>query len=880
MPPNKTKSKPKTKVNIKIKRDRRSSNKKPNNTKSNSNSNSKSNQNSNSNSNSIQPDEWVRYYNRQFPEWIYRTFKQYELTGEQLIAEAGRFKPFPYQKFVRDYMASISPYRGLLLYHGLGSGKTCTAIQIAENLKSTHNIVVFLPASLRDNFISKGLKFCADSRYKNNNSQWERNYVFISYNASNVKKQLEMLGSLDNRVIIIDEVHNFVSRIVSSLMGNSTNGRFLYESIMNAKNCKIIALSGTPIINTPAELAILFNMIRGNIEITVFRIIDGDNKNLRKLEKTLLSIPGIDYVDIRLGNKTVELHIQAKEWMPVYNDKVEEIESVVQSKLNISIRRMTIRDYKLFPDDIDGGEFRAFYRYFVDEGTNGMLQLKNRNLFQRRILGLVSYYSVLDDSYPEVIHKGMIEVPMSNYQHEMYMIVREEERAREHASAKKRRAGMEAKTMFRVFSREFSNFVFPEDIRRPFPNPSFEKLIVKAMATGKNNNKLNRKKLEQNLKELESLEKDMFNELEANDGVSVNKKYQDRINRALKSLYDKKAEYLTESGDNDGIAKYSPKMRAILQRINESGGSIFVYSQFTLLEGVEVFSQVLEANGYEKYGSSMGNSSGQRYALYTGNISFEERNEIVNVFNSPANKNGEIIKVLIASSAGAEGLDLKNIRQIHIMEPYWNEIKMEQVIGRGVRRDSHADLPKSERNIEVYRYLAVMTDAQTSRSPETVSTDQHIYDIALKKKLLTNEMLEVLRETAVDCKLNRRDNQQNREYRCFSFGENTDGLAYLPDISYDVYSNVSEIEKKVTVSLIKGLVTDKDLILYGDRETKKFFKAMDVRKQTPYSKKKPNVKMVVYLDLANRKVYDFKAMKKKQKIMIGTYNAKSKFIMT
>jgi len=63
----------------------------------------------------------------------------------------------------------------------------------------------------------------------------------------------------------------------------------------------------------------------------------------------------------------------------------------------------------------------------------------------------------------------------------------------------------------------------------------------------------------------------------------------------------------------------------------------------------------------------------------------------------------------MATSAGAEGLDLKNIRQVLIMEPHWNEVKIKQVIGRAIRRDSHKDLPKDERNVDVLDFIYFYT---------------------------------------------------------------------------------------------------------------------------------------------------------------------------
>ena len=102
---------------------------------------------------------------------------------------------------------------------------------------------------------------------------------------------------------------------------------------------------------------------------------------------------------------------------------------------------------------------------------------------------------------------------------------------------------------------------------------------------------------------------------------------------------------------------------------------------------------ILETNGYDYYTSL---SSKPKYAFYSGEETNKKKKEIINIFTSYDNRYGNNIKVLLSSSAGAEGLDLKNIRQIHIMEPWWNEIRIEQVIGRGIRRNSHIDL--SEKN--------------------------------------------------------------------------------------------------------------------------------------------------------------------------------------
>jgi hypothetical protein len=84
---------------------------------------------------------------------------------------SGEFTLMTHQQIVRDYINLFTPYRGLLIYHGLGAGKTCSSISIAEGLKTDQSIVVMTPASLRQNYISE-LKTCGDPLFRLN-QYWE-----------------------------------------------------------------------------------------------------------------------------------------------------------------------------------------------------------------------------------------------------------------------------------------------------------------------------------------------------------------------------------------------------------------------------------------------------------------------------------------------------------------------------------------------------------------------------------------------------------------------------------------------------------------------------------------------------------------------------------
>ena len=88
------------------------------------------------------------------------------------------------------------------------------------------------------------------------------------------------------------------------------------------------------------------------------------------------------------------------------------------------------------------------------------------------------------------------------------------------------------------------------------------------------------------------------------------------------------------------------------------------------------------------------------------------KKQLLKDYGEDQNLHGKIIKVFLTTRSGAEGVDLKHIRQIHIMEPYWQPVLIQQIIGRGVRFESHIRLPESERNVSVFIYLATITDKQ------------------------------------------------------------------------------------------------------------------------------------------------------------------------
>ena len=736
---------------------------------------------------------------------------------------------------------------------------TCTSIEIAENLKTERNIVVMLPASLRNNFITDGLLFCGNPQYKENPEMIKEHYSFISYNANNTVTQIKRIGSLDNKVIIIDEVHNLVSKMMNGLRGTSKQGLDIYNYLMNAQNAKIIAMSGTPIINDPFETAVLFNILKGYIEINNFRIISvsksyGNKWNFDDLERELLSNKLIDFLEINKINKSIEFHFNVMS----YDDNYRELLKFIQNKCyenGVEVRFLNMKRLSLFPVE-DQGE--VFKNNFVKENTEKGDQLKNEHVFKKRLLGLVSYYKPPNENFPTVKHNDYFRVEMSNYQFQMYEILRSKERLSERSGDSKSKS---VKSTFRVFSRQVCNFVFPEEILRPYPNPNF------IVTLKKNNKTKNNKTKNLNIDFNKLLEM----EDKANDG-NIHKEYKKRIDKAIKKIVENGTVYLKPG--IEGLDKLSPKMRVMLNNINNSPGLVFVYSNFRTLEGIEIFSKVLDFNGYQKFNPLHPNDDIPKYAIYSGTEDEEERKETLKIFTSSENKYGKLIKIVLATSAGAEGLDLKNIRQIHIMEPYWNQVRNEQVIGRGVRRNSHIELPPKDRNVEIFRYFSVFSKDDGMLTRDKMSTDEYIEQVSIKKQVIINEILQSIKEISVDCFLNK--SGIKGKYNCFSFGKGAKGISYFPTISKDLIESSSVQNKKIVKKVLKkGILTeDRSIYLY---EPKKGFylyhnKNMEAVELDKGIKKKP-----ILVDKNSNEIYDIKNINNGSHNPIGYINKNGKF---
>ena len=197
------------------------------------------------------------------------------------------------------------------------------------------------------------------------------------------------------------------------------------------------------------------------------------------------------------------------------------------------------------------------------------------------------------------------------------------------------------------------------------------------------------------------------------------------------------------------LKKYSIKFYKILQKVKKCDGTVFIYSNFKEYGGIKAFIQVLKHNGFKNYVKHK--EGKKRFAIWSGDEHNCIKEEIKAVFNQKKNSDGSKIKILLGSPSIKEGVSLLRVQQVHILEPYWNISRLEQVIGRAIRYCSHKDMPIDKRQVDVFIYISVHPDEK-----ETI--DQYIKKLAFYKDRLIKEFELALKEASVDCELNKNAN--------------------------------------------------------------------------------------------------------------------------
>ncbi len=982
-----------------------------------------------------------------FSHFIPTMFKNFKIKGipksDPEACKKMTFQENKYQQFIREYFRLDSPTRGALVYHGLGSGKTCSAIAAAEALfsESGRKIIVMTPVSLRANFIRE-IKFCGFKIYRTQNHwvplslykdddeedfDWtvycfaksvlhlptsyidsilgstaakviwvpdmsegmepnfhtfnqktkrqisaqidamiQNSITFLGYNGLTERKLKHIATNdptfFDNKTIIIDEVHNLTSLMRGRLSKylekaepkagkpirapsvyydpptvepwSLKEGKerkydrayLLYRLLSEARHSKIIALSGTPVVNYPEELGILGNLLHGNFHNATFTV---DSQDTEAIKHTLEANPYTDFISVEKTGTNSNVYFTLLE--PGFRKEADGVVyegtstptiTTVATQLRTQLPGRGPISYSstpLFP--LSKAKFNDM---FVNKET---IRMKNSLVFLKRMSGLISYYKGGRKDYMPAINKDVIvEVPMSDHMLGSYLEARRAERDTEEALKKTKKKDTEttgqgqtvasssvnwgvitgipndtqakdtASSSYRFRSRALCNFAFPRDIPRPFPRdsaeaeeaagldvpvygdeddnepaalvqPSSEEAAEIQQAVNEDVQAVTETITEEGSEDPSVLtirqEAEAALKTTADEGIMgdisederalfAGLPYETRIARTLEKLRAR-ASKLFRTDDTappaEQLAYYSPKFAEMYHNIEAAPGSSLVYSQFKTLEGLGIFGIALEANGYarvrlerkegnkvvfapETLASIKANPTQRRYTVFSGDPQDAEfRKELVDIFNmnieeptysevrkvlieaglydaerKVGNQAGEFCRIFMITGAGSEGISLKNVRAVHLMEPHWNKVRMDQVKGRAVRICSHKDLPVEQRNVDIYTYLTVMTEEQLRRNQEIIiqdyseTSDQYIYNVAYRKNRLNLDFLETIQMGAVDCELNK---IENGIARCFERDASVDNYLYDPRIDYDVpytqqyFNRKTEIQRRI-----------------------------------------------------------------------------------
>jgi len=181
---------------------------------------------------------------------------------------------------------------------------------------------------------------------------------------------------------------------------------------------------------------------------------------------------------------------------------------------------------------------------------------------------------------------------------------------------------------------------------------------------------------------------------------------------------------------------HSPKLRRMLGDLykgleSDPNFKAVVYSNY-LQSGILPLAEALEKKGVPHH-------------VFTGGLKDSERREIVEDYNSGN------VKILLVSGAGSEGLDLKGTKLMQLMEPHWNQSRLDQMTGRAVRHGSHAHLPEEERVVKVRRYFSNPKRGLMQRwgmVEKDTGADQYMSNLSETKQQLITQFLEVLKESS------------------------------------------------------------------------------------------------------------------------------------
>ena len=734
--------------------------------------------------------EHQEFYDTQYDGEI-RDVKAY---AEKICDEP--FELMPHQLFVKNFLSFQTPYNSLLLYHGLGSGKTCSSIGIAEemrqymkqvgikqriivvaapNVQANYKLQLFDERNLKEDDGIWNIKSCVGNIFLREinptsiqgmprdrvitqvKSIINQYYVFMGYvelanfirkktmvqgtgfNEEEVKKMeiQKMRKFFNNRLIVIDEVHNI--RLADDNVDDKT-GKLLMKLARFCNNMRLLLLSATPLYNSHTEIIWLTNLMnlndkRGLINVNEVFDTNGMFKEEKKdKDETVLEEGGYELLTRKLTGYISYIRGENPYIFPyrIYPDTF-----AVEKTFSIKSETSILDTVRNVGETLTGSKPKQ-------------IELPVEQLNGKKIENPLKYLPLYLNEIGE-------------YQEKAYNLLIKNIKKHTKTDGKMDFDELD-KFGFRVLQSplEALNMVYPNSLL----DEEFKKGIVDTK----------KEDIEEPSKDVII---DTIPEMVGKRGLRMVMNYVDESKAKIprKYKYTYRPEVEKKYGrifSQDLIGNYSAKISSIIQTIKKSKGIILIYSQY-IDGGIVPMSLALEELGFSRYGSSDHTTSlfetppiepidaitlkpkGQvetnfkpaQYVIISGDKSFSPNNlEDIKTITNDNNKNGEIVKVILISKAGSEGLDFKCIRQIHILEPWYNLNRIEQITGRGVRQKSHCLLPFEERNVEIYMHGIVLKNKQEE------ATDIYIYRLARNKADKIGKVTRLLKEISVDCLLN------------------------------------------------------------------------------------------------------------------------------
>jgi superfamily II DNA or RNA helicase len=615
----------------------------------------------------------------------YKTYDKLDSMGNkyEFSKDGNKKKPFIYQDetqmLLRKFISPYTIYDRILLYQNVGSGKTCSAITMAEGFKeflSERNRKVFVLVkndNIENNFKNELISKCTYNEYI---TDTEREIISDRdpYNNIELKKEINLRIRRDIRKYYTFMGFQRFSNVVLGLKKNRNKNEI--DNNNEHENDEITHLNDTVIIIDE-----------------VHNILNKDNNTYRAL--------------IRVLERSSNFKLILLSATPVYDNVVAAIN--LNNLLNIgdANKQMELKGYEEYLESNT-----IFKKTIIRISEPGLNQLKHN------LIGKISYLKQNDSQFPLQIDMGkpikndiigsvkIIECEMSDYQYNIYkMALRRDTGTAGTAGTTGSSSGIviediddnKSSSLYKNSS-DASTMCYPEEM---YGKAGFYKYIEKEKA--KKNDK--------------------------NDF-----KY-------------------TQLLSQDHLYQYSSKLYELIKNVLKTDrGNVFIYSNYVTAGGTNLLKYLLLSNGFKN--GQHPDHPYKNFIVLDDSISPTKREEYRKIFNSYENREGELIRVIIGSPVMSEGITLKCIRQLHILEPFWNLSKINQIIGRGVRNQSHIFLPPSDRTIEIYKYASVKTNNE-----KIDFIDKEKYSVSEEKDRINKKVERIFKEISIDCEFNYENNK-------------------------------------------------------------------------------------------------------------------------